>query len=60
MAHLHNFAKQSGIALGHIGQKVKQTVEIAHGLKQIYEVGSFSKNAMMTAGEIAAVAAVAL
>ena len=28
MAHLHNFVKQTGIVMGNIGQKVKQTAEI--------------------------------
>jgi len=57
MAHLHNFAKQTGQVMSNIGQKVKQTAELAHGLKAIYDIGSFFKNAMITTGEIAAVAA---
>jgi hypothetical protein len=55
MAHLHNFAKQSGIVMGQIGQKVKQVAEIAHGVKAIWDVGSFLKNAIVPALEVAAV-----
>ena len=44
MAHLHNFAGQAGAVMQNIGNKVKQTTEIAHGMKQIYEIGSFFKN----------------
>ena len=54
MAHLHNFAKQTGIVMGNIGQKVKQTAEIAGHLKAIYDVGSFFKNAILPAVELAA------
>ena len=53
MAHLHNFAKQTGIAMGAIGQKVKQTAQIAGELKAIYEIGSFFKNAMTVAAPLA-------
>ena len=56
MAHLHNFAKQTGIVMGQIGQKVKQTAQIAGELKAIYEVGTFIKNAMSAAAPIAALA----
>ena len=55
MAHLHNFAKQTGIVMGQIGQKVKQTAQIAGELKAIYDVGSFFKNAILPAVELAAV-----
>jgi len=55
MAHLHNFAKQTGIVMDNIGQKVKQTAEIAGHLKAIYDVGSFFKNAILPAVELAAV-----
>ena len=53
MAHLHNFAKQSGIVMGQIGQKVKQTAEIAGQIKQIYDIGSFLKNVIMPVAEVA-------
>ena len=53
MAHLHNFAKQTGIVLGNIGQKVKQTAQIAGEIKQIYEIGSFFKNVIMPVAELA-------
>ena len=53
MAHLHNFAKQTGIVMGQIGQKVKQTAQIAGELKAIYEIGSFFKNAMTAAAPLA-------
>ena len=53
MAHLHNFAKQTGIVLGNIGQKVKQTAHIAGEIKQIYEIGSFFKNVIMPVAELA-------
>ena len=56
MAHLHNFVKQTGIVMGNIGQKVKQTAEIARHLKAIYDIGSFFKNAILPAVEIAAIA----
>ena len=49
MAHLHNFAKQGGIVLGQIGQKVKQTAQIAGDIKILMEVGSFIKNAVTAA-----------
>jgi hypothetical protein len=57
MAHLHNFAKQTGIIMGNIGQKVKQTAQIAGELKAIYNIGMFLKNAMTAAAPIAAMAA---
>ena len=53
MAHLHNFVKQTGIVMGRIGQKVKQTAQIAGHLKAIYDVGSFFKNAVLPAIELA-------
>ena len=56
MAHLHNFAKQSGVIMQNIGQKVKQTAEIAGHIKAIYDIGSFLKNAILPIAEIAAVA----
>ena len=49
MAHLHNFAKQTGIVMGQIGQKVKQTAQIAGELKAIYDIGSFFKTSMTAA-----------
>ena len=58
MAHLHNFAKQTGIVMGNIRQKIKQTAEIAGQLKAIYDVGSFFKNAIIGTAEVAAMAAV--
>ena len=58
MAHLHNFAKQTGIAMGNIGQKVKQTAQIAGDIKAIWDVGSFFKNALTTTAEVAAMAAI--
>jgi hypothetical protein len=61
MAHLHNFTGQAGVIMGNIGQKVKQTAEIGQGLKTIYQIGSFFKNAILPAATLAAeVAAVAL
>jgi len=54
MAHLHNFAKQTGIVLGNIGQKVKQTAQIAGEIKQIYDIGSFFKNVIMPVAAVAA------
>ena len=54
MAHLHNFAKQAGIVLGNIGQKVKQTAQIAGEIKQIYDIGSFFKNVIMPVAAVAA------
>ena len=47
MAHLHNFARQAGVVMQNIGQKVKQTAEIAGNMKAIYEIGSFFKNVML-------------
>ena len=57
MAHLHNFAKQTGIVMGNIGQKVKQTVEIAGHLKAIFDIGFSLKNGMIPIAEVAMVAA---
>ena len=54
MAHLHNFAKQTGIVLGNIGQKVHQTAQIAGELKAIYQIGSFFKNVIMPVAAVAA------
>ena len=56
MAHLHNFAKQTGIVMGQIGQKVKNIAEIAGSVKTIYEIGSFFKTAMTAAAPLAALA----
>ena len=56
MARLHNFTKQTGIVMQNIGQKVKNVAEIAGGLKTIYEIGSFFKNAMSVAAPLAAIA----
>ena len=53
MAHLHNFAKQTGIVMGQIRQKVKNIGEIAGSVKAIYEIGSFFKNAMTAAAPLA-------
>jgi hypothetical protein len=53
MAHLHNFAKQTGIVLGNIGQKVKQTAQIAGEIKQIYDIGSFFKNVILPVAAVA-------
>ena len=47
MAHLHNFAGQSGVIMQNIGNKVKQTAEIAGQIKAIYDIGSFFKNVIM-------------
>ena len=47
MAHLHNFAGQANVVMQNIGQKVKQTAEIAGNMKAIYEIGSFFKNVML-------------
>ena len=47
MAHLHNFAGQAGLVFQNIGNKVKQTAEIAGNMKAIYEIGSFFKNVML-------------
>jgi len=59
MAHLHNFAKHTGIALGNIGENVKQTAQIAGDIKAIWDVGSFLTNALTTTTEVAEVAMVA-
>ena len=56
MAHLHNFAKQTGIVMSNIGQKVQQTAEIAGHLKAIYDIGTFFKNTILPVAELAAVA----
>ena len=56
MAHLHNFAKQSGVVMGQIGQKVKQTAEIAGQIKAIYDIGSFFKNTILPIAEVASIA----
>ena len=53
MASLHNFTKQTGIAMGAIGQKVKNIAEIAGSVKTIFEIGSFFKNAMTAAAPLA-------
>ena len=55
MAHLHNWAGSAGVVLQNIWNKVKQTAEIAHGMKQIYDIGSFFKNVMLPVAEVAAV-----
>ena len=47
MAHLHNFAGQASVVMQNIGQKVKQTAEIAGQIKQIYDIGSFFKNVIL-------------
>ena len=49
MAYLHNFQKQGGIVLQQIGQKVKQTAQIAGDLKFLYDTGMFIRNAMTAA-----------
>ena len=54
MAHLHNFAGQGGVVMQNIGQKVKQTAEIAGNMKAIYEIGSFFKNVMLPVAAVAA------
>ena len=56
MAHLHNFAGQAGVVMQNIGNKVKQTAEIAGQIKAIYEIGSFFKNVILPVAEVAAVA----
>ena len=56
MAHLHNFAKQSGVVTQNIGQKVKQTAEIAGHIKAIYDIGSFFKNTILPIAEVASIA----
>jgi len=53
MAHLHNFAGQAGVVMQNIGQKVKQTAEIAGNMKAIYEIGSFFKNVMLPVAAVA-------
>ena len=53
MASLHNFAQQTGIVMGNIGQKVKNIAEIAGAAKTIYDIGSFFKNALAVAAPIA-------
>ena len=55
MAHLHNFAGQAGVIMGNIGQKVKQTAQIAGEIKAIYDIGSFFKNVIMPVAQVAAV-----
>ena len=54
MAHLHNFAEQAGIVMGALGQKVKQTAQIACDIQKIYEIGSFMQNALSVVAPIAA------
>jgi hypothetical protein len=56
MAHLHNFAGQAGVVMQNIGNKVKQTAEIAGQIKAIYDIGSFFKNVILPVAEVAAVA----
>ena len=53
MAHLHNFAGQAGLVFQNIGQKVKQTAEIAGHMKAIYDIGSFFKNVIMRVAAVA-------
>ena len=53
MAHLHNFAGQAGVVFQNIGNKVKQTAEIAGHMKAIYDIGSFFKNVMLPVAELA-------
>ena len=53
MAHLHNFAGQAGLVFQNIGNKVKQTAEIAGHVKAIYDIGSFFKNVIMPVAELA-------
>ena len=53
MAHLHNFAGQAGVIMGNIGQKVKQTAQIAGEIKAIYDIGSFFKNVIMPVAAVA-------
>ena len=55
MDHLHNFAGQAGVVMQNIGNKVKQTAEIAGGMKQIYDIGTFFKNVILPVVEVAAV-----
>ena len=47
MAHLHNFAGQASVVMQNIGQKVKQTAEIAGHAKALWEIGSLFKNVML-------------
>jgi len=54
MAHLHNFAEQANVVMQNIGQKVKQTAEIAGQIKQIYDIGSFFNNVMLPVAAVAA------
>ena len=54
MAHLHNFAGQAGVVMQNIGNKIKQTAEIAGQIKQIYDIGTFFKNVIMTVAAVAA------
>ena len=56
MAHLHNFAKQTGVVMQQIGQKVKQTAQIAGDIKLIYDTGMFLKNAISAAAPLVALA----
>ena len=53
MAHLHNFAGQAGLVFQNIGNKVKQTAEIAGHVKALWEIGSFFKNVMLPVAELA-------
>ena len=53
MAHLHNFAGKAGLVFQNIGNKVKQTAEIAGHVKAIYDIGSFFKNVIMPVAELA-------
>ena len=55
MAHLHNFAGHTGVIMQNIGNQVKQTAEIAGGMKQIYDIGTFFKNVILPVVEVAAV-----
>ena len=54
MAHLHNFAGQAGVVMQNIGNKVKQTAEVAGQIKTIYEIGSFFKNVMLPVAAVTA------
>ena len=53
MAHLHNFAGQAGLVFQNIGNKVKQTAEIAGHVKAIYDIGSFFKDVILPMAELA-------
>ena len=53
MAFLHNFATGAGHVLHSIGEKVKQTAEIAGSVKAIWEVGQLVKSALPVAGALA-------